>query len=395
MSFFIIISLITLDSNVSYFGSQIFSRFSLNHSTNNSISLNLLCQSIDYTKLDYKLMVNNRFKRSTSNYGGYLQFTSEYPLEQLAFTSNISGVLINTIENTANLGGGSLMSNFRDNLSVSVNFVGIYDHSIYIEFPSLYYTNIDVNSSNSIVTMYPNQVTQYNEFGTTDEYLPYFYVSLISGLGTGNIQIYPLYEINKMATYIGIFDGAATPSYYTLFSQSNHTLTEIYRVENLTVTKLKKKSFSTVVTTTYLRGNNETLYNSSMYTISFNSGVLKQVDFFPTVYRFQSSSSVILNWPFGFESGQNFNFNFKSSHLQNLFSINSISSFTTDKNISTSIQSDITITPEQPLNVQLLNFDLFYLFNDNYLLRFKIKKSSYDYFIALQGYSNILGMNRL
>ncbi|EAL70411.1 EGF-like domain-containing protein [Dictyostelium discoideum AX4] len=398
-----ILSLMSLQGDPGYIGVQVFSRFSLNHSINNSISLNFICQAIDYTKLDYKLMVNNRFKRSTSNYGGYLQFTSEYPLGQLEYSSNTSGVLSNTIENTANLAGGSLMYNFRDNLSVSVNFVGIYNNSIYIEYPSLYYTNIDVNSNNSIVTMYPNQVTQYNEFGfgcpplftitinrTTDEYQPYFYVSLINGLGTGNIQIYPLYEINKMATYIGMFDGAVTPSYYTLFSQSDNSLTEIYKVENLTVTKLKKQSFSTVVIATYLHGNNETLYNSSMYTISFNSGILKQVDFFPTVYRFQSSSSVILNWPFGFESGQNFNFNFKSSHLQNLFSINSISSFTTDKNISTTVQSDIKITPQEPFNVQLLNFELFYLFNDNYLLRFKIKKSSFDYFIALKGFSNIL-----
>lgn len=105
-----------------------------------------------------------------------------------------------------------------------------------------------------------------------------------------------------------------------------------------------------------------------MYTISFNSGILKQVDFFPTVYRFQSSSSVILNWPFGFESGQNFNFNFKSSHLQNLFSINSISSFTTDKNISTTVQSDIksnfnNIKIKKIIMINFLIFTNLFIFN--------------------------------
>ncbi|KAN0027245.1 hypothetical protein ACTFIU_009935 [Dictyostelium citrinum] len=351
-----------------------------------SYILHYSCQTIDYKLIKYKIIPKNNFKLTNLGIYGYIQFEGLTNQINDIIYSCLPSCNILPIDKYSNLFLVSEKGFQNQNLTIHIFYLeeGI-TNNMTITFPFNSYYNVDKNNSNIVI--YPSESTNIIEFGygcsplysitinktNGGDYEPFIQVS--NGSYVYSIII-PIYQNEKTVTYLGQLYGSST---YLIYSQFDNNLVKIYETPILSITTLEQQYMIVdTVQVSYLFSNNETLFNSLMFTVNFSSTT--QIDFFPTIYSFGLFSKNI-QWPFGFESGNNFKYSqavsfptFKYSYVSSiLFNIVNIYSFSVDFQNVLSVGSYST----------LLNFQSIHLFSDSYLFRIKVKTNGYGAFIGL------------
>ncbi|EAL70414.1 EGF-like domain-containing protein [Dictyostelium discoideum AX4] len=346
-------------------------------------SISYKCELIEFNSLGYKVLLTNNFKKSKSGMNGIIQFTGlKNKLKSLSSSGGIFNVKP-TFPNSFSFSDYQFQNLTKENI-ISLLFNN--GNNITVKFPSSFSSYYNVDESNSKVVIYPSESTNIIEYGydnsplysvtinkTSVDYEPYIQVN--NGFSNYS-QITPIYQNDKTVTYLGQLINSA-PSKLSIYSEFNNSLIKIYETPILNITKFSKEPFvPNPFIVTYFNSDGIFLLNSSMFTITTSN----QFNFLTTTYSFGLFTKDF-QWPFGFGSGNNFNYNVSASFLRYKALISSPKVFTVDKTNLININSNIIApTVNAPI---LLKFEWVHLFSGNYLLKFRVKDNGYEAFVGI------------
>ncbi|KAM9977333.1 hypothetical protein ACTFIR_011195 [Dictyostelium discoideum] len=269
--------------------------------------------------------------------------------------------------------------NFISNQNYTINF---FNFSKNITITPLY--NYYSNNQNNICLIYPqvNNFTKNSYFGTAVYTVLANYtdnepllLGLFSTKSIINKKPIPAYQTENGIIYIEEFFGLGNVN-LELYTQYG---SEVVLINNSTIqiNDIESKSSVPLVANNIIYDNpniGNHNYSKSMFTFDFNS--TSKFDNIKMIYSHRWHST-ILEWPFGFESGNNLKYYYRSSFLQELASPNHLSDSSIEiklnyymnqnSKLSNSLLVDQNNNTIPIIEAKLVEF--IYLYHSTYLVR--------------------------
>ncbi|KAM9958141.1 hypothetical protein ACTFIW_013121 [Dictyostelium discoideum] len=350
-----------------------------------STIVNLNCELYDENSLEFEFTPNNRKEVSFFSFNGLMTIKGLKYKGGDTIDIAPAGVTLSFYDKNKGLAIYYLSvlqkpnDNFISNQNYTINF---FNFSKNITITPLY--NYYSNNQNNICLIYPqvNNFTKNSYFGTAVYTVLANYtdnepllLGLFSTKSIINKKPIPAYQTENGIVYIEEFFGLGNVN-LELYTQYG---SEVVLINNSTIqiNDIESKSSVPLVANNIIYDNpniGNHNYSKSMFTFDFNS--TSKFDNIKMIYSHRWHST-ILEWPFGFESGNNLKYYYRSSFLQELASPNHLSDSSIEikqnyymnqnSKLSNSLLVDQNNNTIPMIEVKLVEF--IYLYHSTYLVR--------------------------